>query len=88
MKRRYIATEPHVSDEPVCDSDRAIYFADEVDQRIAELEGEVERLEAERVPDEIIRFLLMRCANTISHTLSVLEKREEALAILEKRDKG
>ena len=45
MKRRYIAVEPIVADEPVCDSDRAIYFADEVDKRIADLEHSIDVLQ-------------------------------------------
>ena len=45
MRKRYIAVEPHVSDEPVCDSDRAISWADEVDQRIADLEHSIDVLQ-------------------------------------------
>lgn len=45
MRKRYIAIEPIVADERVCDSDRAIYWADEVDQRIAELEHSIDVLQ-------------------------------------------
>jgi hypothetical protein len=38
MQSHYIAIEPIVTTEPVCDSDRRIYWADEVDKRIAELQ--------------------------------------------------
>ena len=80
MKRRYIAIEPHVADEPVCDSDRAIYWADEVDQRIAELE-------AERVSDDLLERLIGEIGENPSVGLCEYEQKmlDEAEAILAKR---
>ena len=95
MKRKYIAIEPIVSDERVCDSDREIYWADEVDQRIAELEAElqVERSARDkyerdfeycwktRVPDELLEWLIYKA----NYAGAWGDKYDHAEAILAKR---
>ena len=76
MKGKYIAIEPIVSDERICDSDREVYWADEVDQRIAELE-------ATRVPDDLLQWLFDKATyagawgDNYDQVEAILEKRRD-----------
>ena len=66
-----------------------VYLADEADYRIAELEAKVQRLEAERVSDDLLEALMLEVEVT-DKVMSEYKQDicDEALAILEKRDKG